>query len=83
VHCNIWNKLNSHAPALISGQQLPKLFQAQFLLVDFKRLTGHVHRPGSGAAFFLVFGLDVFGGSTQHTTSGNALITSGAVFDLR
>jgi hypothetical protein len=34
VHFILRHKLNSHAPARIRGQQLPKLLQAQFLFVD-------------------------------------------------
>ena len=34
VHFIVGHKLNSHAPARIRGQQLPKLLQTQFLIVD-------------------------------------------------
>jgi hypothetical protein len=62
------DKLNSHAPPLISGKHFPKLFQAQFLFVDFNNERVVLTAPDQTA---------------QDTSAWNPLIASSEVFDLR
>ena len=67
MHLIFGDKLDSHAPTSIGGEQLPELLQRQFLLIDLNDC--------------LVV-LIVVDQAAQHTTPGDPLITLGIILDL-